>query len=112
MADTYPRMARYKTSADFRGRIQELGLHLPFDEEVLPAPGGPLAQPYVLKDGRKIGNRFCIHPMEGWDGTHGWKTQRADHPPLAQFRPERRETDLGRRGGRRPAQMGAPTPTS
>ncbi len=69
MADTYPRMARFKTSADFRGRIQELGLHLPFDEEVLPAPGGPLAQPYVLKDGRRIGNRFCIHPMEGWDGT-------------------------------------------
>ena len=28
-----------------------------------------MAQPYTLKTGRVIGNRYCIHPMEGWDGT-------------------------------------------
>jgi NADPH2 dehydrogenase len=28
-----------------------------------------MAQPYPLPDGRIIGNRFCIQPMEGWDGT-------------------------------------------
>ncbi len=31
--------------------------------------GAPLAQPYRLPDGRVIGNRFAILPMEGWDGT-------------------------------------------
>ncbi|NLE46084.1 MAG: NADH:flavin oxidoreductase [Chloroflexi bacterium] len=33
----------------------------------------PLARPYRLADGRVIGNRFCIQPMEGWDGTRDGK---------------------------------------
>ena len=28
-----------------------------------------MGQAYTLKDGFVIGNRFCIQPMEGWDGT-------------------------------------------
>src|SRR5690606_24728646 len=28
----------------------------------------PLAQPLEV-DGRRVGNRFCILPMEGWDAT-------------------------------------------
>jgi len=36
---------------------------------VLDPPGAsPLAQPFEL-DGIRVGNRFCILPMEGWDGT-------------------------------------------
>ena len=31
-----------------------------------PAPDGPLARPIDV-DGRTVGNRFCILPMEGWD---------------------------------------------
>lgn len=69
MANPYPRMARLKPASVLRDHINSLQIHLPFDEEVIPAPDGPLAQPYILPDGRKIGNRFCIHPMEGWDGT-------------------------------------------
>ncbi|RME84196.1 MAG: NADH:flavin oxidoreductase [Caldilineae bacterium] len=69
MTDAYPRIARLRTPELFRGRIEELGINLPFDEQVIPAPDGPLAQPYVLKNGRVIGNRFAVHPMEGWDGT-------------------------------------------
>jgi len=69
MTHIYPRIARLKTVASFAEHIQSLGINLPFDEEVIPAPDGPLAKPYTGQDGRKIGNRFCILPMEGWDGT-------------------------------------------
>ena len=64
---TYRRMSALKTSADFRAHLAALGIDLPLDETVEPAPSSPLAQPLVV-DGRTIGNRFCILPMEGWDG--------------------------------------------
>jgi 2,4-dienoyl-CoA reductase-like NADH-dependent reductase (Old Yellow Enzyme family) len=35
----------------------------------LQGSGGPLAQPLTLYPGLSAGNRFAIHPMEGWDGT-------------------------------------------
>ena len=41
---------------------------MPFDEEVVSGTDAPLAQP-VEYEGRTIGNRFCVLPMEGWDGT-------------------------------------------
>src|SRR5512139_418789 len=66
---TYPPITHYKTRDQLLAYTAELGIHLPFDVEVQPAPEGALAQPYFLADGRKIGNRFCIQPMEGWDGT-------------------------------------------
>ena len=65
----YRRIASLKTAEDFRGYLAELGVELPFDEEMSAGPDAPLAQPYRLPDGFVIGNRFCIHPMEGWDGT-------------------------------------------
>lgn len=66
---TYRPITHYRTAADFLIFIKELGINLPFDEDVQAAPESSLAQPYFLSDGRKIGNRFCIQPMEGWDGT-------------------------------------------
>tara|TARA_B100001013_G_C24611547_1_gene443424 strand:- start:164 stop:1621 length:1458 start_codon:yes stop_codon:yes gene_type:complete len=64
----YKRVASLKTAEDFRNYLQEQGVDLPFDEEVQTAPESPLAQP--IQVGRfNVGNRFCIHPMEGWDGT-------------------------------------------
>ncbi len=65
---SFPRIARLRTAADFSAYLKELGIELPFDEELATGPTAPLAQPFEL-DGRSIGNRFCIHPMEGWDGT-------------------------------------------
>lgn len=65
----YPSIASLKTAQIFKTHIDSLGIHLPFDEEIMGGPDSPLAQPYFLPDGRKIGNRFCIQPMEGWDGT-------------------------------------------
>jgi NADPH2 dehydrogenase len=65
----YHRVATIKTPADFRTHMERLGVNLPFDDRVLSSPDSPLARPYTLKDRFTIGNRFCIQPMEGWDGT-------------------------------------------
>lgn len=62
------RIAQLKSAGDFRRYLESLGVDLPFDEEMQAGPGAPLGQPYHLSDGFTIGNRFCIHPMEGWDG--------------------------------------------
>jgi NADPH2 dehydrogenase len=51
-----------------RDRIAELGLELPVDDKILTAEeGSPMAQPMKVGD-RDVGNRWCAHPMEGWDG--------------------------------------------
>ncbi|HEV3006138.1 MAG TPA: NADH:flavin oxidoreductase, partial [Pirellulales bacterium] len=56
-----------KSVGQLRGRLDELGLELPLDEAVLTAAAGsPLAAPLAV-GGLKVGNRWCIHPMEGWD---------------------------------------------
>ena len=65
----YTRIAQLKTLAEFRDYVRSLGIDIPVSPEIVPAPSGVLAQPYKLKDGRTIGNRFCVQPMEGWDCT-------------------------------------------
>ncbi len=69
MANPYARVARLKDAQSFGEYIQKLGIELPFDTTMQAGSHAPLAQNYALKSGRKIGNRFCILPMEGWDGT-------------------------------------------
>jgi 2,4-dienoyl-CoA reductase-like NADH-dependent reductase (Old Yellow Enzyme family) len=72
MAETnssnYRRVASLKTAGDFANHLEQLGIELHFDRELQSGSNSPLAQPYQL-DGFRIGNRFCILPMEGWDGT-------------------------------------------
>ena len=52
---------------EFRARCAELGLSIEAEDTVQRAPDSPLAQ--VVEVGVKtLGNRFVIHPMEGWDG--------------------------------------------
>jgi NADPH2 dehydrogenase len=63
----YPKVGQLKNSAAFRARLAELGLELPVDERILTAAEkSPLAQPLEI-GGARVGNRWCIHPMEGWD---------------------------------------------
>ena len=69
MTTSYPRVARLNSAEKFLTHLKSLGIELPFDEIVEPAPNGALAMPLHLKSGRMVGNRFAIHPMEGWDGT-------------------------------------------
>lgn len=67
---SYPKVAQLRTVERFSQRVQELGCNIPIDEELLSAEqGSPLAQ--SLSMGKLlIGNRWVIHPMEGWDANH------------------------------------------
>ncbi len=52
---------------------------IPCDADVITGSASPFAQPLRL-GARTIGNRFCIHPMEGWDGTpDGHPTEKTLH---------------------------------
>lgn len=66
---TFPRIARFRTAADLRAHLDMLGAPIPLDDSILSAAqGSPLAGPVEI-GGIEIGNRWCIHPMEGWDAT-------------------------------------------
>jgi 2,4-dienoyl-CoA reductase-like NADH-dependent reductase (Old Yellow Enzyme family) len=69
MKPNYHRVASLKTPEAFQSTLEAQGIEIPFDVQIQAAPESPLAQPFVLSGGKKIGNRFCIQPMEGWDGT-------------------------------------------
>src|SRR5437667_5347542 len=64
----YVRVASLKSAEAFRAHLSALGIELEFDETLEAGPEAPLARPCRFK-GRTIGNRFCVLPMEGWDGT-------------------------------------------
>ena len=64
----FPRVASFKTAGAFRAHLDSNGIALPFDDALLPPSSSPLAAPLRVDD-VTIGNRFCILPMEGWDGT-------------------------------------------
>jgi 2,4-dienoyl-CoA reductase-like NADH-dependent reductase (Old Yellow Enzyme family) len=65
---SWPRIATFKTADDFRVHLKESGIALDLDAELQPPSSSPFAQPLEV-DGERVGNRFCILPMEGWDGT-------------------------------------------
>jgi 2,4-dienoyl-CoA reductase-like NADH-dependent reductase (Old Yellow Enzyme family) len=94
-ATNYPKVAQLKDVAALKTRLAELGIDLPVDDRVLSAAeGSPLAWPMMVGEfasrtslsrsqeysrspldnpsqktspGFEVGNRWCIHPMEGWD---------------------------------------------
>lgn len=63
----YTRVAQLRTPEQFAAHLQSLGVALPFDAELQTGADSPLGQPYQY-GARAIGNRFCVQPMEGWDG--------------------------------------------
>src|SRR5437660_487872 len=65
------RIPTLKTAADFRAHVASLGLDLPCEESIVSGPASPLAQRFdhVEINGKTIGNRYAVQPMEGWDGT-------------------------------------------
>lgn len=68
MSESYRRVASFKSPEAFRARLEELSINLPVEDEILAAPDSPMARP--LQVGKHtVGNRWCIQPMEGWDGT-------------------------------------------
>ena len=67
-AARYPRVAAMSTADAFAEHLAAERITLGFDRELAPAGASPLAQPFQIGDVR-VGNRFCVLPMEGWDGT-------------------------------------------
>lgn len=65
------RIPSLKTVAEFRAHVASLGIDLPCEDSIATGPGSPLAQPLpaVAINGKHIGNRCAVQPMEGWDGT-------------------------------------------
>lgn len=61
-------LAQIRTPEQFAQALERLNLQFGFDESVASGANAPLAQPYRLPP-FTIGNRFCVQPMEGWDGT-------------------------------------------
>ena len=62
------RVPSLKTVDAFRAHLESLNLKLGMDEEIMTGDASPLRQSVSWR-GRTIGNRWAIHPMEGWDGT-------------------------------------------
>src|SRR5437773_775305 len=65
---SYKRVAGLKTPDAFGAHLDELGVELGFDDDRQRPGASVLAQPFEL-DGVRVGNRFAVLPMEGWDGT-------------------------------------------
>lgn len=64
----FPRIGQFKSLAQFQAHLAELRITLPLVERIrTAAEGSPLAEPLNF-GGLQAGNRWCIHPMEGWDG--------------------------------------------
>jgi NADPH2 dehydrogenase len=80
----YPKLAQFSGPEDLVARWNELGYAIPCDPRILTAAErSPLAEPITVF-GRRLGNRWCIHPMEGWDGTpdgrpSDWTRRRWEH---------------------------------
>jgi NADPH2 dehydrogenase len=65
---TYRRVAQLRKAEQFRAYLTEVGADLPFDETVETGTNAPLTQSFQYRH-LSLSNRFCILPMEGWDGT-------------------------------------------
>jgi 2,4-dienoyl-CoA reductase-like NADH-dependent reductase (Old Yellow Enzyme family) len=66
----WARVASLRTPEAFRRHLESGAIPLEFDDTLVPPGHSPLARP-LEADGLQAGNRFCILPMEGWDGTPG-----------------------------------------
>lgn len=80
----YRRIASLKRSEDFAGYVAKLGISLGFDQEVECGENAPLRRSYVC-DEFQVGNRFCILPMEGWDGTLDGRPSELTHRRWRRF---------------------------
>ena len=65
------RVPSLKTVEDFRNHCVALGIELPCEDAIAVGANSPLIWPveHAVINGKRIGNRIALHPMEGWDGT-------------------------------------------
>src|SRR5215831_7797227 len=69
---SYTRIASLRTVDAFRDYLRANRIDIPCDSELVSANDSPLHRPLEL-DGLRVGNRFAIQAMEGWDGTSDGK---------------------------------------
>lgn len=55
------------STAGFKENLQRLGLDMPCDDDLESGPDSVMAQPLHIGP-YTVGNRYAVHPMEGWDG--------------------------------------------
>ncbi|MGZ8940046.1 MAG: hypothetical protein ACXW32_12610, partial [Limisphaerales bacterium] len=65
------RIPALKSVDDFRQHCANLGVNLPCEDSIVTGAESPLVQPIekITINGKRVGNRYAIQPMEGWDGT-------------------------------------------
>lgn len=65
------RIPTLRTPEEFRDHVAALGIEIPCGDRIEPASHSPLAQPVsgARVNGKTIGNRYAVQPMEGWDAT-------------------------------------------
>ncbi len=86
----YAKISKLPTATAFLDYCQKINVEIPFEHDLLAGSDSPLAAPLETST-QRIGNRFCILPMEGWDGT-------ADGRPTELV--ERRWENFGRSGAK------------
>jgi 2,4-dienoyl-CoA reductase-like NADH-dependent reductase (Old Yellow Enzyme family) len=71
MKSDWVRIASLKTVESFRQYLDSIGVNLPCDDKIETGAASPLSRSVegVLINGKRIGNRFAVQPMEGWDGS-------------------------------------------
>ena len=97
----FQKVGHFKDVAAFQAHVASMGLSLPMDDAILSAQqDSTLAQPIDV-DGFTVGNRWCVHPMEGWDGTTTGEPTEHTIRRWQHFGAKRLQADLGRRSLRR-----------
>src|SRR2546426_11234917 len=98
------RIPTLKTVADFHAHVRSLGIELPCEEAICTRESSPLCQPVSSAiNGKQIGNRWAIQPMEGWDGTTTGGPTDEVRRRWQRFRPiDAKLTYCGGRASRRP----------
>ena len=67
---SWVRVASLRTPEAFRAHLRAGQIELPLDDVLVSPDDSPMSRS-LEADGLRPGNRYCILPMEGWDGTPG-----------------------------------------
>jgi len=75
----YPKIATVKSAEALRSYMDEIGIDIPCDDTLERGTEAPLARQIDVPLGNaigsvsRVGNRFAIQPMEGWDASSDGK---------------------------------------
>jgi len=62
------KVSTLRTAEAFRARTGALGIDIPVDDAIAMRETSPLGRPLQIGS-FTVGNRWVVHPMEGWDAT-------------------------------------------